>query len=274
MIAIKRPDAPPYLADNAQKWMVETQQAALHYMTADAEPFEFKTYNDSVLKEALRKVFPKCAYCESNYGPVYDGDVEHFRPKGRIKERTPQTPGYYWLANDWDNLFLACMHCNQRRKHILDGTDTLEGYGKLDQFPLADESKRLTGPGTSLQQEDAVRLLIDPCKDNPDLHFEYEITEGVMVPISRMGEVSEQVYVLRRPLLVQNRKKKLIKLLGNLSLLKNLIEQLNEDSEDQRKIDAFRQGYENVLAFTNPDEEYAGMCRYFVRKFLHENGIV
>ena len=277
MISIKRPDAPAFLADPAGRWQLETELAKQHYRNGLAGAFEFRLYNETILKEELKKIFPKCAYCESAYGAVYDGDVEHFRPKGRIKERNPQTPGYYWMANDWDNLFLACQHCNQRRKHILYGNDTLEGYGKLDQFPLSDESKRVSGPDVSpedLLAEENVRLLINPCKDDPDLHFQYEITEGVIVPISRMGEISEQVYVLRRPILVQQRKKKLMNLLSSLYLLKTLLIQMNQDTGNQDKIKAFQLSFDNVMNFTKPDEEYAGMCRYFVKKFLITNGLI
>lgn len=277
MIAIKRTTAPLFLANPTGKWQVETGLAKEHYQNGHEGAFEFKFYNELVLKDELKKIFPKCAYCESYYGAVYDGDVEHFRPKGRIKERNPQTPGYYWLANDWDNLFLACQHCNQRRKHMLFGNDTLEGYGKLDQFPLTDESKRISGPDfgpEALEEEEKVRLLINPCKDDPDKHFQYEITEGVIIPISKMGEISDQVYVLRRPLLVQARKKKLMKLLSNLYLLKELMVQLDEDLENQDRINTFQRMYDIVLTFTNPDEEYAGMCRYFVKEFLRENGIL
>ena len=95
---------------------METARAIEHYNNNVEGTFEFKLYNDTKVKDELKKIFAKCAYCESSYGAVYDGDVEHFRPKGRIKEKDPATPGYYWLANNWDNLFLACQHCNQRRK--------------------------------------------------------------------------------------------------------------------------------------------------------------
>lgn len=41
----------------------------------------------------------KCAYCEQK---VEQYNVEHYRPKSI----------YYWLAYSWDNLILACPHCN------------------------------------------------------------------------------------------------------------------------------------------------------------------
>ena len=143
MILIQRPTAPAFLIDPESKWQKEIGAAIIHYEQDDAPAFKFENYNDRKLKDELEKVFMKCAYCDSSYGAVYDGDVEHFRPKGKVKEKDPQTPGYYWLANDWENLFLACQHCNQRRRHVLYGEDELETYGKLDQFPLKNETERM-----------------------------------------------------------------------------------------------------------------------------------
>jgi len=62
---------------------------------------------------------------------------------------------------------LVCQHCNQRRKHILLGKDKLEGYGKLDQFPLNSEKKRLVNHKQKLSKEESIRLLINPCTDDP-----------------------------------------------------------------------------------------------------------
>lgn len=273
MIAIKRPDAPDFLIDPVGRWAQETTLANQHYQNPNAVAFDFKLYNDERLKGELRLVFPKCAYCETDYAPGYDGDVEHFRPKGRVKERVPQTPGYYWLANEWDNLLLSCMHCNQRRRHILFGTNTFEGYGKLDQFPLSDESKRVAGPNLDFAAEDNARLLVNPCKDDPDEHFEYEITEGVIIPKTEKGRVSVQVYVLQRPYLVLARKKKLAHFLRALEMLKSLTDQLNQDPSNLMMRQYFQKAYESALAFGSPKEEYAGMCRYFLRKFLQENNL-
>ena len=48
----------------------------------------------------------KCAYCESHFGAVAFGDVEHYRPKSL----------YWWLAYVYDNYLPSCAICNQRHK--------------------------------------------------------------------------------------------------------------------------------------------------------------
>jgi hypothetical protein len=274
MIQIKRPAEPAFLADPTGRWYNETENAKTHYKNGAVGSFEFKLYNDSMIKDELKKVFTKCAYCESSYGAVYDGDVEHFRPKGKVKEKTPQTPGYYWLANNWDNLFLACQQCNQKRKHILYGDDKLIAYGKLDQFPLDNEDKRMIGPDASLDEEEKVRLLINPCKDDPSEHLAYEKEEAVIIPLTKKGKSSIEVYVLQRPILVQERKKQLLKLLKQMLRTKKLLVKLNNSPNNSGIKTEFEEELDNLMDYTKAEEVYAGMSRYFVKEFLKDNGLI
>lgn len=272
MIAIKKTAAPAFLSDKTKKWHKETLAAINHYTTGKAGVFNYKTYNDPVLKAELKKIFPKCAYCESPYAAVSDGDVEHFRPKGQVSEKNPKSPGYYWLANDWDNLLISCQHCNQRRLHELFGATKLESYGKLDQFPLSNETKRVTKEGKSLSEEEKVRLLLNPCKDKPETHFEYDITEGVIQPKTAKGTASIKVYVLQRVQLVKERKMCLTLLLTQMDRVKReLARYNNEKTANQKTI--FDAELEFLMDFTKSEKPYAGMCRYFVKKFLKDNGL-
>ncbi|TWI85841.1 hypothetical protein IQ13_1010 [Lacibacter cauensis] len=272
MIHINRPPAPTFLNDPSGKWVKETKEAIAHYKSGSSESFEFEMYNDARLKDELKKVFVKCAYCESIYGHVSDGDVEHFRPKGKVNEKNPQTPGYYWLANDWGNLFLACMHCNQRRKHILYGETTLTSYGKLDQFPVADESKRLLKHTHRLSKEEKVRLLINPCVDDPSKELEYEDKEAVVIPLTNKGKKSIEVFVLQRHLLVQERKKQLLLLYQQMDrVIRELVRFNNDNSAGQKKV--FEDELKILLSFTEKEKPYAGMSRFFVKKFLAKNNI-
>lgn len=275
MIYIKRPEAPDFLTDKDGRWCQETTAAIAHYNNGHKEAFKFELYNDKAVKNALKEVFVKCAYCESSYGAVYDGDVEHFRPKGRIKEKDPQTPGYYWLANNWDNLFLACQHCNQRRKHILFGEDNEEGYGKLDQFPLegGDQHRLKDHNDLLLDNEEGARLLINPCLDDPRLHLAYEETEGVVVPLTAKGEKSVLVYVLQRPLLVRERKIQLIKLFAQMECAKRELRRLNNNPKDTEQQDVFKVELARLMEYADSKANYAGMSRFFIGRFLTENNL-
>jgi len=274
MIWIERPAAPNFLSNAKKRWQKETIKAIAHYSSGTAKKaFKFQAYNDPQLKEELKKVFFKCAYCESSYGAVYDGDVEHFRPKGKVSEKNPQTPGYYWLANDWDNLLLSCQHCNQRRNHILYGETSLEAYGKLDQFPLSDETKRVNNHGNTLDEEEKVRLLLNPCKDKAEEHFEYDKKKALIVSVTKKGEFSIKVYALQRPLLVYERQERLSLLFQQMDVVKTELERFNKDKSPEQK-NRFDNQLDILLnTFTKRESPFTGMCRYFVKKFLRENNI-
>jgi hypothetical protein len=98
-----------------------------------------KTWGDKELVEALIRVAGnKCWYSEV---PLegQDANVDHFRPKGRVVEVSPDPPfdktgvstdGYWWLAFQWKNFRLSSMHANQRR------VDLETQGGKADFFPI------------------------------------------------------------------------------------------------------------------------------------------
>ena len=164
-------------------------------------------YADDGVRAALEELFHgKCAYCELGVAGA-TWDVEHFRPKGSVQER-PGHPGYYWLMYVWSNLYLACQFCNQRRRDKPTWEDPTEGpaAGKLDQFPLDDESTRAMSPDDDLSAE--ARLLIDPCEDDPEDYFGYEPNGRVFsLGSAPKGETSIGVYALNRKRLVDHRRK-------------------------------------------------------------------
>jgi uncharacterized protein (TIGR02646 family) len=115
-----------------------------------------KTYRD--LKEYLLWVFNKrCAYCESDIRHIDDGDVEHYRPKGNVKE-APKHGGYYWLMFERHNLLLSCKWCNQRRKH--------------DHFPVTG-AYRANKRADDYSKEKPLLLNPYDVHDPPERHLEF-----------------------------------------------------------------------------------------------------
>jgi uncharacterized protein (TIGR02646 family) len=86
-----------------------------------------------------------CAYCGLEVGL----DVDHFRPKGAIDE-DPAHGGYWWLAYECSNYFLACTTCNRNRKKA--------------SFPILPFTARCTYQtrGTIRAEK---RILLDPSED-------------------------------------------------------------------------------------------------------------
>jgi uncharacterized protein (TIGR02646 family) len=150
-------------------------------------------------KDFLIRLFDgKCAYCESKFTVSQPGDVEHFRPKGRVvddnfkpirvqhpKKGEIEHPGYYWLAYEWKNLLPSCADCNRFRQHGV-RTAPQGGAGKADRFPLKDEKCRAVVPDGEVIEE---AMLINPCEVDPDLHFEF-LSTGTIKPKTPEGEVT------------------------------------------------------------------------------------
>ena len=121
MIKITRTDAPEILARLGPGWA--------HTHVKDLEEGKAKlnfgegVYGHADVRSALRAMqHSKCCYCEVHMDEYTPRHVEHWRPKGAVKqdEDAPELkPGYFWLAYTWDNLFLACWLCNSVHKRTL-----------------------------------------------------------------------------------------------------------------------------------------------------------
>ena len=152
-------------------------------------------YRDQAVQAALLDLFyDKCSYCEWPLARV-DWDVDHYRPKGRVRE-VPGHPGYYWLAYDWSNLLPACVRCNRPRRGLpdRDGTRARETAGKADQFPLAGGSIRAHTSRDNLALEKP--LLLNPTIHNPEEHITFDPKSGAPIPKTDEGEESIRIYNL------------------------------------------------------------------------------
>ncbi len=92
-----------------------------------------------------------------------DPNVDHFCPKGRVKEvdqnleaTGAESTGYWWLAFEYRNYRLACVHSNQRRVD----KDT-EG-GKWDFFPIRNGRAPERTEWAAIRAQEAP-LPLDPC---------------------------------------------------------------------------------------------------------------
>ena len=156
--------------------------------------------------------YGKCVYCETAIRNIFPGDVEHFRPKGRITNEAHQPiylknkdgsfqldqngnklahPGYYWLAYDWKNLMPSCTYCNRPK----------EDFGKRNSFPV--EGIHAQSPGEEIHERP---LILNPIseypEDNPENHFKLDCENGLLVPKTQRGQFCIDLFGLntRTPL--------------------------------------------------------------------------
>ncbi len=175
--------ANPY--DFKTEWETDTKNARDQAEKSHDDPkFEFPNlWGD--LKEHLQDLYhDKCAYCDGAYEAFSYGDVEHFRPKGKVTEDNTH-PGYWWLAYNPSNYLPSCQKCNQAAKN--------------NHFPI--EGKRARGPGDSLEAEGP--LLMHPDQDRWKGNVRFRPSTDPEKPgwaddLTKKGKVSIEILELNR----------------------------------------------------------------------------
>jgi uncharacterized protein (TIGR02646 family) len=242
--------------------------------------FVFRVYKNVDLATELERVFgKKCAYCESLFAHITPKDIEHFRPKSEITiDGGKLTPGYYWLAGEWDNLLVSCPDCNRGRNFEVPGQPALVRLGKSTQFPLEDEAKRIRGPGPGLEHEEGVRLLINPCEDEPADYLLF--TNNGLIQARpdatgrpcRKGEVSIAVYALQRKPLVEERLRVLNDFIFQVEQLRLAVENYNsfkalrDDASVSRTRQQIRDLKRKLKGMLAEDAPYLGMLHDWIRR--------
>jgi hypothetical protein len=156
--------------------------------------FDTKIYGDPRVKKALIAAqHDKCAFCESKVTHIASGHVEHFRPKGGVRQHEGdlvQKPGYFWLAYEWKNLLFSCEICNSRFK------------GNL--FPLTNPTARARRPRDDLAAEKP--LFVDPAVEDPAAHIGFREEYPFAVNGSARGEATWRALGLDREKLAEIRR--------------------------------------------------------------------
>ena len=234
MIRINRPVAVPQSLE--KKGRARTEEDCRNF---DADPNAYLSglknfsvleniYRTPLIKRTLMKAqHEKCCYCESKILPTGYGAVEHFRPKGGVRQDSnsrEEKPGYYWLAYTWSNLVVSCSRCNTSHKKTL--------------FPLLNPDHRARNHNDPIDNEEP--MLVDPGAEDPRDHirFRYDAPE----PQTPRGKETICVLGLERSDLAEARLK-MAKLIGlakrvvELYEAVNAIEQRQMDQDQQKDID-------------------------------------
>jgi uncharacterized protein (TIGR02646 family) len=165
----RQKDEPTGLAARREQQLLGLGASRPERTTAHAHAYQ------AVKSELIKQQRHKCCYCERRTVPDHN-DVEHYRPFAL----------YWWLAWTWENLLFACAACNRKG-------------GKLDQFPLAVNSIRLTFPEQPPGREQP--LLLDPSTDEPRDHIRFKLLpNGRWAPIglTERGQATIRIVDLSR----------------------------------------------------------------------------
>lgn len=204
------------------------------------DPTKKHTFNSNIytaksVKNKLKKIqHNKCCFSEAKFTGDY-GDVEHFRPKGRLGvegSNIKHYPGYYWLAYSWDNLFLCKQMINISHKK--------------DLFPLLNDDERAHNHNEDHALEHPV--LIDPSRENPRDHIRFRQDEPR--GITERGEKTIILLNLRHSDFEEPRRT----LFYMLEALKSVLEGLDSDCAIAEKI---RKVLDRAIS---PEAEYSSMA--------------
>jgi hypothetical protein len=267
MIKVDRPkkSIPDGLAKDGARELRHNHAALKRGLKKD-EKLKFGAYSKAAVKKALTDIFGrKCAFCESILLGTQPGDIEHYRPKGKVlvvdstTGQKTQLPGYYWLAAKWSNLLIACADCNRPRTQ-LDHDNTNRVIGKSTYFPLANDAHRAKGPA-SLRLEQP--LLLNPCVDNPldhlvfldDGRVEANMIGGV---VSDKGEATIYYCGLARSELLQMRARhrKMV-----MAAIRHTVSALEARIDPGADLD-------DLITMLNPKEAYVAFTRTLVRTHM------
>lgn len=201
----------------------------------------------------------KCCYCERKRERS-EIDVEHFRPKGAVKQARGLVelyPGYYWLAYSWDNLYLACKPCNTGCKGTL--------------FPLADENRRSRWHEDANTVVNEEPLFIDPGFEDPSDHLRYNRdapeakTRKGTTTIRELGLASE-----KRPLLLEARLEKV----RDLEYLCKVIEAAYYEPHVAELLELSEIAKQKLSAAVCPCAEFSMMAANFIEDYFQSAGIL
>jgi uncharacterized protein (TIGR02646 family) len=137
----------PTLAPGGRGWIRASKNLNAREVDRNAELTFPDHWNELDVRGVLYALQGNaCAYCGRD---LDRGDVDHFRPKSRLREN-PSHGGYWWLAYELKNYFLSCRRCNSTYKS--------------DRFPLRPRARRVTFQDRTRLLREA-RLLLDPARD-------------------------------------------------------------------------------------------------------------
>jgi uncharacterized protein (TIGR02646 family) len=259
------------IADQAWKQWVAAGRAARDALLESKAEKPARLINEDLYKAQrdrfLAATHGKCAYCERKIIPGQrKGDVEHYRPKGRVKKADGgivminrngalvEHPGYYWLAYEWENLLPSCLACNRPGTDDASGTVT----GKADRFPL--EGGSWAASPDEIEHERPA--LLNPWRDNPSEHLTFDPLTGVVGYQTERGRVTIEVLGLNRDGLPEARKGACV---STLRAIESFMSGLVRADEGDRRVQEDRATLREVK---DGSAEFAAICSVVMARAL------
>ncbi len=246
MIRIIRPESPSYF--KSERVLRANSNIADQRRSVSQSRLKFDSRLFEPITKEIASVFNhKCAYCESAIRSVSVSELDTFRPKAGSrnlnKEFSPEH--YWWLAYEWENIYLSCQICNVKYKR--------------DWFPVEGIRAMVTAKGALLQNEKP--LFVDPCVDVPEEHIHFK-PDGQCTGLTEKGHITIEILGLNRQELIVARSNCARKFLSRLVAFQ---------AKSSAKVITDLKKYVAELFSDAPQQEYAGMLRAVFKEWYSNN---
>lgn len=221
-------------------------------------------YSDPIKKELKELYHNKCAFCQIELRET-DTEakftVEHYRPKTY----------YWWLGNEWTNLFPTCRKCNDNKKN---------------DFPLRNEIKRITTVPLAGSAIDKIQcssehqtllsedpFFLHPEVDLPEKYFEFKSDGSVNIAQVLNGwEQSRAKKMIDKflgiPSITEKRLCKIQEFQNDLSRAVCNFLQICGNNYDEKHIKlAFNPFFEKLLSANSYESEFSQLGYWMSEKF-------
>lgn len=272
---VDRGECPPELDGANSPGGLETTAAIAFYADKknhDKAFDDWRAYRLDSVRDLLVALFEgRCCYCESRFANTHSGDIEHYRPKGGYRDTSERLtkPGYYWLGAEWTNLLISCIDCNRARRHK-DDEGIASVSGKASFFPLVDESKRATNPGSESAE---LPMLLDPCQDDVENLLDID-DHGLVKPVAGPHEPRAQKTIdivgLQRRFLVQSRVSWITRVDGHIAMYQKACLAANAHPTDPNLQDMLREAILHLHQLWNGAPEFTVMVRKRIAQAVPE----
>jgi uncharacterized protein (TIGR02646 family) len=239
----------------------------------DGDIYSCSNYrHEEVLKQLKDIYHNKCCYCESKSGHVAPLQVEHFRPKKRLKKEKPgdeMHEGYYWLGYEWSNLLLSCPKCNgpdaKGTRFPISGKrvyhdSPFNNNGEINSF----DRTRLIASNSPLADEKPLLLNPEYNDYDPKDHFKFD-NQGEIIGITDRGKATIDICKLNRSELFLMRKKVVDQFLSEIKRLVYAYKIKKIHKKGFRFL--LEDIFEDILKITKPEEEYCLWGQYIFKEF-------
>ena len=227
---------------------------------------KFSCYNDSektVLKELKNIYNDKCGYCETKLNAGFELEIEHYRPKKKVKEDSTHK-GYYWLGYEWSNLLLACINCNRGiggkgTKFPIEGKRVYNhNYCVIDGLLASKECY----PLELLEKEKP--LLLNPEVDEVEKHLIF-LPTGEIKGLTNRGKMTIEICNLKRDELIIARK----------DIVDNILKEIKKDTASfiKKEIDtktltySLEKIFSKILLGVDKEKAYSRVYYFIFLKF-------